>query len=452
VSDAPAAPVAPPVGPVSHLDPRDDLLAQCIQCGMCLPTCPTYALTPFERANPRGRIGLMRAVARGDLDVDDPAFADAMYYCVGCRACETACPAGVEFGRLLEDAREAVEAAEAEGRPDDFPRDLLLDRLLPFPGRLRFAARLARVYQRTLGRLGWWRRRLARRPRLAALEALAPAVPPQGRRWRVPGVVEPTAFSANGSAARERGTVALHPGCVQSVLLPEINADTAQVLAYNAWRVVVPDAFRCCGALHAHQGRMVAARELARDNILAFEGSGAELLISNAAGCGAHLKGYGHLMEGDPDWAGRATAFAAHVADVSEFLAREGMRRPRRPFSLKATYDDPCHLIHGQRVVDAPRMLLKAIPGLEVLPLVESTWCCGSAGIYNLTHPEAAGVLLERKIRHVVATGAELVVTGNVGCILWIGKGLRTAGSSTRVIHPVSLLRAAYELPPLLPR
>jgi glycolate oxidase iron-sulfur subunit len=428
----------------------NDRLAQCIQCGLCLPACPTYALTPYERANPRGRIGLMRAVARGDLEAADPAFAEAMYYCVGCRACETACPAGVEFGWLLEEARATVEDAGGGERPGEFPLSILLDSL-PHPRRLRYAARLARLHQRTLGRSGLWRRLVERRPALAHLESLAPAVPPQGRRWRLPGTIEPSA-NGDGRGPAPRGTVAIHPGCIQQVLLPEINADTAQVLAHHAWRVVVPEGFRCCGALHAHQGRLDAARDLARANIAAFEASGAERMVSNAAGCGAHMKAYVTLLEGDPAWRDRAAEFAARVVDVSEHLAHTGLRRPKRPFSLKVTYDDPCHLLHGQRVAEAPRMLLGAVPGLEVVPLAESAWCCGSAGVYNLTRPEASRALLDRKIGHIVATGAELVVTGNVGCILQIAAGLREAGLPIRVLHPVSLLRAAYELPPLLPR
>ncbi|CAN5184879.1 heterodisulfide reductase-related iron-sulfur binding cluster [soil metagenome] len=408
-------------------------------------------MTPRERANPRGRIGLMRAVARGDMEVGDRAFAEAMYYCVGCRACETACPAGVEFGRLLEGARAAVEEAEAPGRPSDFPRGRLLD-LLAHPGRLRRAARFLRVYQRTLGRRDRWRRWFGERfPDLAELEPLAPEVPPQGRKWRLRDALDPADVVADGPAPKTRGTVALHPGCVQAVLLPEVNADTAQVLAYNGWRVVVPKGFRCCGALHAHQGQAAVARDLARANIAVFEAAGVERLISNAAGCGAHLKGYGHLLEDDPGWAARAARFAASVTDVTEDLVESGVRRPRRPFSLRATYHDPCHLIHGQRVAEAPRLLLRAIPGLDLVPLAESTWCCGSAGIYSVTHPDAAGELLERKIGHIRATGAELVVTGNPGCMFQIAGGLRAMGSSVRVVHPVSLLRIAYELPPLLP-
>jgi glycolate oxidase iron-sulfur subunit len=393
----------------------------------------------------------MRAVARGEMAVDDPAFADAMYYCVGCRACETACPAGVEFGLLLEAARAAVEGAGGPGRPDDFPRGLLLDALTR-PKRIRLGARLLRRYQRTLGRAGWWTRRLERRrPDLARLITLAPEIPRQGRRWRLPAELGPDDLGVE-AAPRARGLVAIHPGCVQQALYPEVNADTAQVLAYNAWRVAVPDGFRCCGALHAHQGRREEARVQARINIAAFEASGAERLVSNAAGCGAFLEEYGTLLEDDPQWAGRAAAFSSRVVDVTEHLVKEGLRRPVRPFGIRVTYDDPCHLIHGQRVVKAPRLVLAAILGLEVVPLAESTWCCGSAGIYNVTHPDAAERLGRRKVERIVATGAEMVVTGNPGCMVQISAGLRAIGSPIRVIHPVSLLRAAYELPALLPR
>jgi glycolate oxidase iron-sulfur subunit len=407
-------------------------------------------LTPLERANPRGRIGLMRAVARGDLAADDPAFADAMYYCVGCRACETACPAGVEFGLLLEEARAQIESIAAPGRPDGFPRALLLD-VVGRPRRLRWGARLLRLYQRTLGRAEWWTRRLARRrPDLARMLSLAPPIPQQGRRWRLPAELGPDDLAV--APAVRRGTVAIHPGCVQQSIYPEIDADAAQVLAYNAWRVVVPEAFRCCGALHAHQGRREEARALARVNIEAFERAGAERLVSCAAGCGAFLEEYGALLEDDADWAERAAAFSTRVVDVTEHLVNEGVRRPVRPFNIRVTYDDPCHLIHGQRVARAPRLVLAAIPGLDIVPLAESATCCGSAGIYNLTHPEAADRLGRRKVERIVETGAELVATGNPGCMLQISAGLRAIGSPIRVLHPVSLLRAAYELPPLLPR
>lgn len=393
----------------------------------------------------------MRAVARGELAVDDPAFAEAMYYCVGCRACETACPAGVEFGLLLEEARATVESLAAPGRPDDFPRDFLLD-TVGRPRRIRWGARLLRLYQRTLGRAGWWKRRLARRrPDLARLLSLAPEIPKQGRRWRLPPEVSPDDL-AGAVGTRTRGTVAIHPGCVQRVVYPEIDADAAQVLAYNAWRVIVPEEFRCCGALHAHQGRREEARALARVNIAAFEASGAERLVSAAAGCGAFLEEYGALLEDDPEWGARAAEFSSRVVDVTEHLVKEGVRRPLRPFNIRVTYDDPCHLIHAQRVARAPRLVLAAIPGLEIVPLAESTWCCGSAGIYNVTHPDAADRLGRRKVERIVETGAELVATGNPGCMLQISAGLRAIGSPVRVLHPVSLLRAAYELPPLLPR
>jgi glycolate oxidase iron-sulfur subunit len=385
----------------------------------------------------------MRAVSDGELSIEDPAFADAMYYCVGCRACETACPAGVEFGHLLEDARNALEVARPPNLPRNAPRRFLLDRLLPHPRRLRFAARLLRLHQRNLDRRRWWRRVVGKWPELEALEPLAPPVPPQNRKWRLAATVDPANVMTNGYAPHERGVVALHPGCVQQVLLPIVNADAAQVMAYNAWRVLIPRSFRCCGALHAHHGRLRQAKELARINIAAWESSGAERLVSNAAGCGAFFEEYGDLLADDPEWAERAEALSSAVVDVTEHLVLEGIREPKRPFGLRVTYDDPCHLVHGQRVAEAPRRLLRAIPGLDIAPLGESTWCCGSAGIYNLTHPESAGALLDRKIDRIRATGAELVVTGNPGCILQIEAGLRAIGSPIRVLHPVSLLRAA---------
>lgn len=445
-----AAPPAPMRRPA--LDPGDDLLAQCIACGMCLPSCPTYAMTPFERANPRGRIRLMRAVADGEMDAADRGFTDAMEYCVGCRACETACPAGVEFGRLLQTAREA--AGKAGGLDPNPAVDWLLDEVVGSPARLKWAIRMLRAWRATLGRIDSVRRFVEERaPWVADLDAVAPPrIPAPSKRWRVPAVVEPGDSGAEGPAPNPRGTVALHPGCLQAVTMPEVNGDTAQVLAYNAWRVVVPEGSRCCGALHAHRGRLDEARALARANVEAYEGSGAARLVSNAAGCGAFLEEYGSLLADDPDWAARAARFSESVVDVSEHLISDGVRKPKRPFHLSVTYHDPCHLIHGQRVAEAPRLLLGAIPGLRVVPLPESTRCCGSAGTYVLTRPEASAALMRRKTDHVVGTGAELVVTGNAGCMVQIARGLREAGSPVRVLHPVSLLRAAYELPPFLPR
>lgn len=447
---------APDRAPIRRpaLDPGDDLLARCITCGMCLPSCPTYALTPFERANPRGRILLMRAVAEGEMDAGDSGFGDAMGYCVGCRACETACPAGVEFGRLLQIAREAAEQAGSLHHSTPPALDWLLDEVIGSPRRLRWAARLLRLYRRTVGRWGRAREWIEERwPSLALLETAAPAdVPPPSGRWRLPEAVDPGDVVSEGPVPGARGTLALHPGCLQSVMLPGVNGDTAQVLAYNAWRVVVPRGFRCCGALHAHQGRLDEARALARDNVAAFEASEAVKLVSNAAGCGAFFEEYGTLLADDPEWSEAAARLSARVVDVSEQLVADGVRRPKRPFHLTVTYHDPCHLIHGQRVAEAPRLLLGAIPGLNLVGLPESTRCCGSAGVYNLTHPEASNALMRRKVGNVAATGAELVVTGNSGCMVQIARGLREAGSPVRVLHPVSLLRAAYELPPFLPR
>ncbi len=411
-------------------------------------------MTPRERAGPRGRITLMRAAASGEIEVGYPPFAEAMYYCLGCRACETACPAGVEFGRLLEAARAAIDSSNGREawRPEP-AQNWLLNRIITHPTRLRWIARSVRLYQRVLKKRARFKRWIANRfPDLEPLEPLAPEIPRQRRRWRTPAALGPSDVVINGDTPSVRGTVALHPGCVQSVFLPDVNADTAQVLAYNAWQVVVPKQFRCCGALHAHYGQLDVARSLARKNIAVFETSNADRLISNAAGCGAHMKAYGQLLNGDPDWAERAAKVGAAVVDVTEHLVDRGVRRPRRPIGLRATYHDACHLLHGQRVAEAPRMLLRSIPGLDLAPLPESTWCCGSAGLYNVTHPEAAAKLQQRKVTQILATGAELVVTGNPGCTFQIAAGLRAAGSPVRVVHPATVLRIAYELPPLLPR
>ncbi|MBW3660765.1 MAG: 4Fe-4S dicluster domain-containing protein, partial [Gemmatimonadetes bacterium] len=361
------------------LHPGDDLLAQCIQCGMCLPACPTYSMTPFERANPRGRIRLMRAVADGEMEAGDPAFGDAMGYCVGCRACETACPAGVQFGRLLETAREAAEEAGSLHRPSLPVLDWLLDEIVGSPARLRWAVRLLRLYRRTIGRLETVRRTIeARWPSLAALEAAAPrAVPPPSRRWRLPAVVEPGDADREGPAPSPRGTVALHPGCLQSVLLPGVNGDTAQVLAYNAWRVVVPEGFRCCGALHAHAGRLRWAERLARRNVDPLEEFRGPILV-NAAGCGLRLTNLGK-----PFWPDRGHTkgdLLQYYADVAPVLLPhiEGraMVMKRYPsgwkgkhFFMKRTPDHApdwlatCAIEHGSgSVIDFP--VVRSLPDI----------------------------------------------------------------------------------------
>jgi glycolate oxidase iron-sulfur subunit len=413
----------------------DQLLA-CVHCGFCLPTCPTYAETGLETDSPRGRIYLIRALADGRLGLSDPATRH-LQLCLDCRACETACPAGVQYGHLIEAARAEIERQRPGSAFRRLVRRLALRAVLPSPTALRILAGALRLYQRAgvqaLVRASGLLRLLP--ATWAASEALLPPVPPAG------GEALPAVVPARGEPV---GRVGFLRGCVQDVLFRGHNLATLRLLATNGMEVVVPGAQRCCGALHAHSGELESARTLARANIAAFEAAGVETIVVNAAGCGAHLKGYGHLLRDDAAWAARARAFGRAVADVTEVLARRPLRGPLGPLPLRVTYHDPCHLAHGQRVRAEPRALLAQVPGLSVTPLGESEMCCGSAGVYNLTEPAMAARLLARKVRHLQATGAEAVVTANPGCILQIVAGVRQRGLAMRVLHVVELLDQAY--------
>jgi glycolate oxidase iron-sulfur subunit len=420
---------SPPRGAFDANEPPDlEGILDCMHCGICLPQCPTYRVLGQEMDSPRGRVYLMRAVTEGRIGLTDN-FLLHMDRCLGCRACETACPAGVPFGRLLEETRGQIERLAS--RP---PSHRLLGRLVLgiFPNRRRFETLLGatRLYQRAgLQRVVRGSGLLRRFRRLAAMEGLLPSLESRPRD-PLPAETLP-----RGPA---RGTVTLLDGCVQALLFPEVNRATVALLARAGYRVLVPERQACCGALHLHWGDRRAARELARRNVAAL--GQADWIVTNAAGCGAAMRDYGHLLPDDPD----ASAMAARVRDVSELLA-EGVPGPRRPLDLTVTYHDPCHLVHGQRVREAPRALLRAIPGLRLVDLVDSDLCCGSAGVYNLMEPEIAGELLERKLDRIVATRAEVVATGNPGCILQIRKGLAARGLKVRVHHPVELLAWSLE-------
>jgi glycolate oxidase iron-sulfur subunit len=397
-------------------------LLGCVHCGICLPQCPTYRVLGQEMDSPRGRIYLIRAAAEGRIPLGGN-FRLHMDRCLGCRACETACPAGVPFGRLLEEARGQLErrAPRPIGRR-------LLGRLAlgVFPERRRLGRLLAltRLYQRSrLQRLVRRTPVLGRFRRLRALERLLPALPSR-RAERLPAETLP--------AATPRGTVALLEGCVQALLFPDVNHATVALLARAGYRVVVPEGQGCCGALHLHWGDRAGGRARARRNVAAF--AEADWIVTNSAGCGAALRDYGHLLGDD-----RAAALAARVRDVTELLA-EALPGPRRPLDLTVTYHEPCHLAHGQRVREAPRAVLRAIPGLRLVELAESDVCCGSAGVYNLLEPEIAGQLLARKLDRIAATGAGVVATGNPGCLLQLRQGLAERGLAVRAYHPVELL------------
>ncbi len=414
--------------------PSLDLIRQCVHCGMCLPTCPTYVVLGVEMDNPRGRIRLMKSVHDGRLDVGD-AFDDHIYKCLDCRACETACPSGVQFGKLVEAARAQVEARRPRPLGQRLLRGLFFDLLLPRPALLAFAVRASSLgarLGRPLLRLAGRRSRLARR--LAAMSELLPT-----RRLVSGGV--PRVVPAVGE---RRGRVALFLGCVMRAAFGDVNAATARVLARNGFEVLAPEEQTCCGALHVHAGERDGGRSLARANIDRLERYDVDAIIVNAAGCGANLKEYGWLLKDDPDYAERAERFAARVRDVSEFLVERGLATTPGPLPWRVTYDDPCHLLHGQKIREQPRALLAAIAELVALPLEEADMCCGSAGIYNVTHDAIAQRLLERKVDRIRHTGADVLVTANPGCAMQIESGLRRVGSDVRVLHLVEVLDAAY--------
>jgi glycolate dehydrogenase iron-sulfur subunit len=406
--------------------PQLDLIDDCVHCGFCLPTCPTYVLWSEEMDSPRGRIVLMK---EGHEEISAPLLTH-LDRCLGCMACVTACPSGVQYDKLIEDARPQLER-HMQRPPLERAHRRLIFGLFTRPGRLRaFAPGAALAQKLGLPRLA--RRPRARRlaPRLTAMVAMTPETPLRRSLSRLPRT-----FEARGE---RRGTVALLQGCVQRVFFSDVNEATARVLAAEGFEVHVPRLPRCCGALPMHAGEDVQARELAKATIEALEGY--ETVVVNAAGCGSAMKDYGHVLRDEPAWAERAAAFAARVRDVSEFLADVEPRAERRPLAMKVAYHDACHLAHAQGVRAQPRELLRGIPGLELVEPAEWELCCGSAGIYNLVQPEPASELGERKARNLLDTGAEAVVAGNPGCALQISAHTERLGRPLPVLHPMELL------------
>ena len=397
----------------------------CVHCGFCLQACPTYLTLEDENDSPRGRIVLMRALLEGTLAPENESVHRHIAQCLGCRACETACPSGVPYGHLLE----ATRATLAERRP------------IPFVARV-----ILTVFERpSVLAMAMWGGRVLRRIGIANMLAKLPGRPgfamamlASTRRERSPRRERP----ASGGA---RGRVALLTGCVMEGLFAETNRATERVLSVNDYAIGEARGQGCCGALHAHAGDADAARRLAKVNIESFERSGVDYICVNAAGCGAMMKEYGHLLADDPAWRDRAANVSSRVRDVSELLAAHGGPKRGSVVGVRVAYDAPCHLVHAQRIAAAPLDVLRAIPGLELVPLNESEVCCGSAGIYNLVEPETSDVVLARKLENIAAAAPELVVTGNPGCLMQIGAGLLRAGSASRAVHPVELLDRSYD-------
>jgi glycolate oxidase iron-sulfur subunit len=412
------------------------LLSQCIHCGLCLPACPTYSVFHTEMDSPRGRIALISAAADGRIDLDGP-FQEHIELCLGCRACETACPSGVQYGLLYEAARTAIEedrqSSGKVGRVERSIRWLALRQLMPHTGRLRLLARSMWLYQAS-GMQRVLRGMKLLPPNLANMEALLPPVPDEYPDYRRPAP----------AVGETRGTVALLYGCVQDAFLAGVNAATVRVLQRNGYEVHFPLLQTCCGAAQLHVGEQQLARELAKRNIDACRDGEYSAIISNAGGCGAILKQYDHLLADDPLYGPRAKAFVEKLQDISEFLADHLHTPPSGAIPQRVTYVESCHLRHAQKVVRQPRQLLAAIPGLQVVELQQPEMCCGSAGVYNIVQPETANQVLDAKLADVAGTGATLVVTTNTGCHMQMIYGVRKAGMHAEVVHLVELLDRAY--------
>ena len=431
--DAPNRPAAP----LSLHGLSVEGVNQCVHCGLCLASCPTFSELGTEMDSPRGRIFMVKSLAEGRMTLSDSVVSH-LSLCLDCRACETVCPAGVPYGQLIEAAKAEIEHARPGGVPRRIFRWLNFSLLLEHPPVLRAAAAALRAYQVSgLQRLVRATGLVHLLPgTLPAWEQLLPRIPPASERRRLPARI-----AAEGE---RRGRVAMLEGCIQSVVFGAHNRATARVLARNGWDVVVPSAQGCCGALNAHGGDHARAVEMAKRTIDAFETAQADAIVVNTSGCGAHMKAFGTLLAGDRAYAARAERFARSVQDISEILAREPLRGPLAPVPMTVAYHDPCHVVHGQKIRTQPRSLLAQIPDLKLVELTESDWCCGSAGIYNLTQPEMAERLLRRKVNHIVETGAQAVVTANPGCILQIQLGLRARGRDVKVLHIVEVLDKAY--------
>ncbi|MEY2429498.1 MAG: glycolate oxidase iron-sulfur subunit [Verrucomicrobiota bacterium] len=431
------------------------VVQQCMHCGLCLPTCPTYDATKLERNSPRGRIALMRAIADDRLEATK-AFADEMYFCLGCLACMTACPAGVNYAELFEHARAEAEQSGVLKTPKrTLIRNFTLRWLFMDLNRLQLLGRVLRLYQQ-LGLQTFVRRSgiLKLLPkRLRELEAMTPDIQPRFSAELISPVTS--------SLGPRKYRIAMLIGCAQDLIFSDINRDTVEVLARNGCEVVTPPEQFCCGSLHAHNGEWELAQQLARKQLDQFPPDQFDAIITNAGGCGSHLKHYRKLLADDPVYQDRAALWDKKVKDIHEWLIEIGVQAPIQRSEVRGqrsgvdqslltsaatvvTYHESCHLCHGQKITSQPRQLLRTIPNLKLVELPEAAWCCGSAGIYNIVQPEMANELLQRKLKHIKSTGAEIVATGNPGCLLQIINGAQQQGLNLRIVHPITLLAEAY--------
>jgi glycolate oxidase iron-sulfur subunit len=416
--------------------PDEDKFSACVHCGMCLESCPTYLETGLEHQSPRGRVHLIKAVAEGKIEIDE-GFEDPVFTCLDCRACETACPSGVQVGALIEEARGQIRQAIPLKGWKALVSKLVLRGLFPHPARLHTLGSFLKVYQRsglqTLIRKTGLMKILPQH--LQDMEKVMPQIhQPLMTKY-------PETIPAEGETKKR---VAMLTGCVMDVMFSDINEATARVLTKNGYEVVVPREQRCCGALHIHAGDREQGKKLARQNIDAFLTADVDNVIVNAAGCGCALKEYPELFHNDPEYKAKAELFADKIEDVSKFLYDNGYEKPKGSLNTRITYHDACHLAHGQGVRFEPRQLLKDIPGVQLVEQPEADRCCGSAGIYNITNPEMAAKVLDVKMGYV-PEDVELISMGNPGCMLQMAMGTLKHGRNQKVVHTVQLLDWAYQ-------
>lgn len=418
--------------------PEEDKYSVCVHCGFCLEVCPTYQELGNENESPRGRVYLIKQAAEGLLPLDSSVI-DPVFNCLDCRACETVCPSGVQVGALIEEARGQVHYAGQDSRLKRAVENLFLRGIFPHPKRLRRMGKLMRVYQRSGMRTLVHRTKvLSVLPQhLRAMEAVLPNIPAESALASLPERIP-------AEGPQTKATAALFTGCIMDVMFSDINRATARVSTRNGLEVVVPKEQICCGALQVHAGDRDMARDMARHNIDVFLDSGSDYIIINAAGCGAALKEYPELFRDDAVYHDKAELFSAKVRDISELLVEVGFEAPKGRVDRTITYHDACHLCHAQKVRSQPRQILQSIPGLNLVEMPDSERCCGSAGIYNITHPEMAGNLLERKMDNIPAV-ADGIAMGNPGCMLQIKVGVERRQEDLEVLHTVELLDLAYQ-------
>ncbi len=418
--------------------PPDDVLSQCIHCGMCLSVCPTYEITKQERSSPRGRIRMIKSVAEGEMAVT-PVFAEEMNFCLDCQACETACPAGVKYGSMVEAARVVVDNAGYGSRLGKIIKKIALKYILTSKSNLKISAKLLYFYQNSGIQKFLHSKGILKiiSNNLEEIDKLAPKVSSYFSKNIIHERIKPY--------GEVKHKVAFLTGCLMDVMFADINKDTIDVLMACNCEIFTPKNQVCCGSLHAHNGDMETAKKLARQNIDAFEKSGYDYLISNSAGCGAFMKEYGHVLKDDLIYSERAKKFSAKIKDITEFLVDIKNELTFSIVEETVTYHDACHLVHTQKISSQPREILNSIPGLHIKNLEESNWCCGSAGIYNITHYNDSMFILERKMNNIKEAKATIVLTGNPGCITQIKYGAEKFNTKVEVLHPVSIIKRALK-------